>query len=232
MNDAAGAPLGLLGGSFDPVHAGHLQLAADAQAALGLAQLRFVPAGQPWQKGSITPAAERVSMLTLALQGRANWQLDTCEIERVGPSYTIDTLQQFRDEYGPRRPLVWILGFDQLRQLATWHRWQELINLAHLAYARRAGSANVLDDKMSRYVEQYRATAEQLQRRACGSVVEFAMQPVDCSATQIRHWLAASEKEQAARFLPEAVFAYIEEHHLYQPSHGKQKTPAPGSRRP
>jgi nicotinate-nucleotide adenylyltransferase len=221
MSDAVGAPLGLLGGSFDPVHAGHLQLAADAQAALGLRQLRFLPAGQPWQKGSITPAAERVRMLTLALQGRADWQLDTREIERAGPSYTVDTLRQFRDECGPHRSLVWILGFDQLRQLATWHRWQELISLAHIAYARRAGSANVLDAVMSQFVERHRATAEQLQRRACGSVVEFAMQPVDCSATQIRRWLAAGEQEQAAQFLPEAVLAYIDEHRLYLPSHGK-----------
>lgn len=221
MNDAAGAPLGLLGGSFDPVHAGHLQLATDAQAALGLAQVRFVPAGQPWQKGSITPAAERVRMLALALQGRADWQLDMREIERAGPSYTVDTLQEFRDEYGPQRPLVWILGFDQLRQLATWHRWQELVGLAHIAYARRAGSSNVLDSSMSQFLERYRATAEQLRRHPCGSVVEFAMQPVDCSATQIRRWLAAGERDQAGRFLPEAVLAYIDEHQLYLPSDGK-----------
>jgi len=221
MSVAAGAPLGLLGGSFDPVHAGHLQLAADAQAALGLSQVRFLPAGQPWQKGSITPAAERVRMLALALQGRTNWQLDTREIERPGPSYTVESLQQFRDECGPQRPLVWILGFDQLRQLATWHRWQELIGLAHIAYARRAGSANVLDGAMSQYVQRHRATAEQLQQSACGRVVEFAMQAVDCSATQIRRWLAAGEQEQAARFLPEAVLAYIDEHRLYLRSHGK-----------
>jgi len=221
MSDAVGAPLGLLGGSFDPVHAGHLQLAADAQSALGLIQLRFLPAGQPWQKGAITPAAERLRMLALALQGRRDWQLDPREIQRAGPSYTVDTLQQFRDECGPQRPLVWILGFDQLRQLATWHRWQELIGLAHIAYARRAGSANVLDAKMGQFVEQHRATAEQLQRRACGGVVEFAMQAVDCSATQIRRWLASGEREQAARFLPEAVLAYVDEHQLYLPSHGK-----------
>jgi len=221
MSDAAGSPIGLLGGSFDPVHAGHLQLAADAQSALGLAQLRFLPAGQPWQKGAITPAAERARMLALALQGRVSWQLDRREIERAGPSYTVDTLRQYREECGPQRSLVWIMGSDQLRQLASWHRWEELIGLAHIAYARRAGSAAVLGVSMSRYVEQHRGTCADLQTRACGTVVEFTMRPVDCSATQIRRWLAAGELAQAARFLPESVLAYIGEHQLYLARHGK-----------
>ena len=221
MSEAPGAALGLLGGSFDPVHAGHLQLAADAQAQLPLAELRFVPAGQPWQKGAITPAAQRVQMLRLALGARAHWQVDLREIERTGPSYTVDTLRTLRDEVGAQRPLVWIMGFDQLRQLTTWHRWEELIDLAHVAYARRAGSATQLDALMNRYVERHRGTSADLRSRACGTLIEFAMQPVECSATQIRRWLAAGQQERAARFLPPAVLAYIAEHHLYLPPHGK-----------
>lgn len=220
MSDASGQPLGLLGGSFDPIHTGHLQLASDALAQLGLAEVRFVPAGQPWQKGAITPAAQRVHMLTLALRGQSRWQLDTREVQRPGPSYTVDTLREFREEFGPQRSLVWLLGFDQLRQLDTWHRWQELIGLAHIAYARRAGSAGALAPAMRHYVEQHRGTVADVHAKACGTVVEFAMQPVDCSATQIRRWLAAGDLAQAAPFLPEAVLAYVREHHPYSPAHG------------
>ena len=221
MSEAADGPLGLLGGSFDPVHAGHLQLAADAQEQLRLAQLRFLPAGQPWQKGAITPAAQRVQMLVLALRGHPNWQLDTREIERPGPSYTVETLRQFRRECGAQRSLVWIMGFDQLCQLPTWHRWDELLGLAHIAYARRAGSTSRLATSMSRYVEQHRGACADLHARACGTLVEFSMQPVDCSATRIRHWLAAGQRDQAARFLPAPVLAYIGAHDLYLPRHGK-----------
>ncbi|SPE36261.1 putative nicotinate-nucleotide adenylyltransferase [Burkholderiales bacterium] len=221
MRAAASGPLGLLGGSFDPVHAGHLQLASDAQTALGLEQLRFLPAGQPWQKGAVTPASDRVQMLTLALQGKPGWCLDTREIGRPGPSYSVDTLRQLRAEYGPERPLVWVLGFDQLRQLASWHRWGELATLAHIAYAMRAGSPASLDPALRNYVEQRRGVAADLRRRACGSFVEFAMRPVDCSSTQIRQWLAAGDLATAAQFLPEPVLAYIRTHHPYSPPHGK-----------
>jgi len=221
MRAAVSGPIGLLGGSFDPVHAGHLQLAGDAQAALGLVQLRFLPAGQPWQKGAVTPAPERVRMLALALHAKPDWCLDTREIERSGPSYSVETLGQLRGELGPERPLVWLLGFDQLRQLASWHRWEELSPLAHIAYARRAGSSELLDPAMGRYVEQRRGTAADLRRRACGTFVEFPMRPIDCSSTEIRRWLAAGDLAKAAPFLPEPVFAYLRTHHPYSPPHGK-----------
>jgi nicotinate-nucleotide adenylyltransferase len=221
MRAADSGPIGLLGGSFDPVHAGHLQLASAAQAALGLGQLRFVPAGRPWQKGAVTPAADRVRMLELALQGKPGWCLDTREIERPGPSYSVDTLRQLRDEYGPERPLVWVLGFDQLRQLASWHRWQELTSLAHLAYTQRAGSSGSLDPAMRGYVEQRRGIAADLQHRASGTIVEFAMRPIDCSSTQIRRWLAAGDLAAAARYLPEPVLDYVRTHHTYSAPHGK-----------
>lgn len=221
MRPGTAGPIGLLGGSFDPIHAGHLQLASAAQAALGLQELRFVPAGQPWQKGAITPAAERVHMLALALQAHPGWRLDTREIERQGPSYTVDTLRELRAETGPQRPLVWLLGFDQLCQLASWHQWQELAGLAHIGYTRRAGSRELLEPVLGRYVEQRRATAADLQHRAFGAFVEFPMQPVDCSSTQIRRWLAVGDLEKAAQFLPEPVLAYLRTRHPYSPPHGK-----------
>lgn len=217
---AVGLPIGLLGGSFDPVHSGHLQLARDAHAGLGLAQVVFLPAGQPWQKGPITPAAERLAMLELALGDDPRWRIDARELERPGPSYTVDTLCEMRAECGSDQPLVWILGFDQLRGLASWDRWTELIGLAHLAYARRAGVAPTLDPVMEEFVRRHRAGAAQLRDRAAGLVVEFAMHPVDCSASALRARIAAGDTHSAAPFLAPQVLQYIRSHQLYSTAHG------------
>jgi nicotinate-nucleotide adenylyltransferase len=230
----------LLGGSFDPVHAGHLQLAQDAQTGLGLAQLRLLPAGQPWQKGTITPAYHRVAMLALALQAHAelntrerdaardpaaragaDWLVDTREIARGGPSYTIDTLREIRAAVGPEVPLVWILGFDQLRGLPSWHDWEGLAQLAHIAYVRRAGSPGELTGALAAYVAARRGTAAELAGRPAGTFVEFSMRPVDCSATRIRSALAAGEPARAAPYLCPAVLGYIQTHQLYLAVHGQ-----------
>jgi nicotinate-nucleotide adenylyltransferase len=230
----ASGPIGLLGGSFDPVHAGHLQLAQDAQGALGLTQLRLVPAGQPWQKGEITPAYHRVAMLDLALQDRqgrtaaggkggaaVNWRVDTREIARSGPSYTVDTLREIRAAVGPATTLVWILGFDQLRGLPSWRDWEMLTQLAHIAYARRAGEPARLDAPLAAYVAARRGTVAQLAVTPAGSFVEFPMQAVDCSATRLRAVLAAGEPARTQPYLCPAVLGYIQIHQLYLAVHGQ-----------
>jgi len=214
-------PIGLLGGSFDPVHRGHLQLAQDAQRGLGLSELVFVPAGQPWQKSAVTAATHRCRMLERALGAHAGWRIDTIEIDRPGPSYTVETLRALRSRVGPEQALVWILGFDQLRQLPTWNRWKDLLDFAHLAYAPRAGVAEALDAQMSRFVQEHRAEAAAPQRHAHGTLVEFAMQPVDCSATQIREALASGQERRVAQFLPPEVLEYIHSQQLYPQIHGK-----------
>ena len=221
-------PIGFLGGSFDPVHAGHLQLARDAQRELGLHRLTFVPAGQPWQKPAPTPAAERVRMLELALAGAPDWALDRREIERPGPTYTYDTALALRAEAGPERPLVWILGSDQLRRLASWHRWRELTGLLHIAFADRAGSTRTLDPVMQDFVQQHAGSAEELARRPHGLLVRFAMQPVDCSSTALRAALGAGDPTDLARCLPAAVREHIRLHHLYETEHGNEKAATPG----
>ncbi len=212
------APIGLLGGSFDPIHTGHLQLARAAQTALDLGELVFVPAGRPWQKGSITPAAQRLEMLALALGGNPRWRIDARETGREGPSYTVDTLHQIRKDLPAAQPLVWIMGFDQLCRLATWHRWEDLRTLAHIAFARRGPGA--LDEEMSRYIVRYRGTAADLARSAAGAIVEFPMEPVDCSSTQIRRALAAADRPRVADFVPAPVLDFIRDHQLYAPTHG------------
>jgi len=214
-------PIGLLGGSFDPVHTGHCQLAGDAQAALGLQSLRFVPAGQPWQKGPITAAVHRAAMLRLALAGHTQWQIDLREIERPGPSYTLDTLQAVRADVGPQVALVWILGYDQLRRLDTWHRWRELLGLTHIAYAQRAGTDTALTPALRDYVEANTLPLAALATRPAGGFLSFAMQPVDCSATALRRAVANGDTALAQRYLAAPVLAYIHTHQLYLAVHGQ-----------
>lgn len=215
MNDSA--PIGLLGGSFDPVHTGHLQLAQDAQTTLGLGEVVFIPAGHPWQKDRITPAADRLRMIESAISGRIGWRADDCEIARTGPSYTVETLRQWRAQIGPDRALVWILGFDQMRQLDTWHQWEDLVRYAHLAYARRAGIPHsTLSPRMQDWVDARRNIPAGIRTTPSGSVIELTMLPIDCSATQLRQSLASNPPiSNLARCLSPDVLAYIRTHGLY-----------------
>lgn len=232
MTDTAAGPIGFLGGSFDPVHAGHLQLARDAGRALGLRRLAFVPAGQPWQKGALSPARDRLRMLELALAGAADWTIDRREIERPGPTYTVDTARALRAEFGPTRPLVWILGSDQLHRLPTWHRWEELLGLLHIACADRAGEpappATAYDARLQSYAEEHAGTPDQLARRPAGLLVRFAMQPVDCSATALRAALRGGGADDTTGCLAEPVRRYIRRHHLYEAEHGNKEAATPG----
>ncbi|HEX7156403.1 MAG TPA: nicotinate-nucleotide adenylyltransferase [Burkholderiaceae bacterium] len=220
---AAAGPIGLLGGSFDPIHAGHLALARAARERLELAEVRFIPAGQPWQKGPTTPAAQRARMVELAIAGEPGFSLDRLEIERPGPTYTGETLRALRAACGPGVPLVWILGSDQLQRLDTWREWERLTDWAHLAVAQRAGAAGALPATLSAavsaFVERHRASAAGLREQPSGTVVEFAMTPVDCSATEVRALLAAAGgrgDERLVRIVPAAVLEHIRSEKLYR----------------
>ena len=218
--------IGLLGGSFDPVHVGHLELAAGAQRALGLAQVRLIPAGQPWQKPQMTPGQDRLAMLETAVQERGGgtdlrWVVDKRELERAGPTYTIDTLREIRAIVGPDRPLVWILGFDQLRGLPGWRDWESLSGLAHIAYAQRAGEEAVLPGPLAAYVAARTSTPGALAGQPAGCFVAFPMRPVDCSATQIRSAVAAGDASRVKNYLAPGVLGYIKTHQLYLAVNGQ-----------
>ncbi len=218
--------IGLLGGSFDPVHAGPLELAAGAQRALGLAQVRLRPAGQPWQKLQMTPGQDRLAMLETAVQERGGgtdlrWVVDKRELERAGPTYTIDTLREIRAIVGPDRPLVWILGFDQLRGLPGWRDWESLSGLAHIAYAQRAGEEAVLPGPLAAYVAARTSTPGALAGQPAGCFVAFPMRPVDCSATQIRSAVAAGDTSRVKNYLAPGVLGYIKTHQLYLAVNGQ-----------
>jgi len=133
--------IGLLGGSFDPIHVGHVQLARDALAHLPLDEVRFIPAAQPWQKERVTDAAHRAHMVELAIAHEPRCVLDMHEIERGGTTYTIDTLRELRAGAWRDASLVLVMGSDQFERFDTWRDWQAVAELAHIAVARRAGVA-------------------------------------------------------------------------------------------
>ena len=219
VTPASGAAIGLLGGSFDPIHRGHLQLARDALEQLALAEVRFIPAGQPWQKGPLTAAEHRARMVQLAIANEPRFALDMHEIERGGVTYTIDTLRGLRLGF-PDRPLVLIMGSDQFARFDTWRDWQQIAELAHIAIAQRAATQVQSSASMQPMLNARRGEAASLARQPGGSIVEFAMTPIDASATEVRHLLrepASAEREQRlSAMVPAIVLNYIRQHHLYR----------------
>jgi nicotinate-nucleotide adenylyltransferase len=212
------ASLGILGGTFDPVHKGHLQLAADACKKLGLAQVLWIPSANPPHRDQPgTPAEQRLAMVALAIRGRTQFVLDDCEVRRNEPSYTVVTLEYLRSRHGTQRPLVLLLGIDAFLGLHTWHRWRELYSLAHIAVATRPGfslQANDMAPELrAEYEKRLDPAGKTLATQVAGSIVPFAITPVDVSASEIRRRLSKGEK--VANLLPDAVLDYIAANHLY-----------------
>jgi nicotinate-nucleotide adenylyltransferase len=212
--------IGLLGGTFDPVHVGHLALARAARAALRLAEVRLMPTGASWQKsGVVASAPERLAMLRLALGGEAGLCADDREVRRAGASYTIDTLAELRAELGPQPALVLILGSDQLRNLATWRRWESLLEFAHIACTQREQvPLSDLPDPVEALVRSRGRDA--LPDAPAGAIVFFSMPPVPVSATALRAALARGERP--AELVAPQVLHYIESHRLYGAAPGGQ----------
>lgn len=205
----------LYGGTFDPVHAGHLAVAAAARDALG-APVAFVPAADPPHRAAPGATAEqRAAMLALAVAGEPGFHVDRRELDRAGPSWTILTLEALRAEVGPRQPLVWLIGDDAFLGLPTWHRWRELLGLAHLLVAVRPGhSLDAMPPELAAEVAgRWAGEPGTLAERPAGGLFRLAMPPHPASATRLRARLRAGE--DVADWLPPAVAAYIARHGLY-----------------
>jgi nicotinate-nucleotide adenylyltransferase len=200
----AGLRVGILGGTLDPVHRGHLILAGAARDELGLERVLFVPAGQPWRKAAraITSAEHRLAMLRLALEGEGAFVVATLELEREGPSYAADTLEVLRRDQ-PSDELFFILGEDALVDLPNWVRPGRILELATLAVAKRAGTD--------------RDELEEAARRLPGLLDRVAwlkMPLVEVSATEIRDRVRRGLP--IGDLVPRLVEAYIREHGLYR----------------
>ena len=212
----------LLGGSFDPVHSGHVGLARYFCTLLHPDELRLIPSGRPWQKPDmVTPAVHRIAMLHAAFDG---WPTPICideqEIRREGPSYMIDTLRSLRSELGRDVSLALIMGADQLINLHTWHEWTALFNEAHLCIAARPGFTMddaALDKAVAAQINRRLASADQLRQTPSGLVFIATQLALDVSSTKIREAIAGSGVSgESADLLPVPVLDYIQQHHLYQ----------------
>lgn len=220
VESAQTAAIGIFGGTFDPVHYGHLRLAQELAAGLGLRQVRFIPAGHPPHRFEPSVSSlHRLEMVRLAIAGNPSFVLDEREISKPGPCYTVDTLTDLRRELGAARPLCLFLGADAFLGLNTWHRWEELFGLAHIAVAHRPGFPQVtwadgMPDALRPELKgRLREDVQVLHRTAAGSIFAHTITALDISATYIRNSLAVG---QSPRYLlPDAVLDYIQGNGLY-----------------
>ena len=196
--------IGILGGTFDPVHNGHIKVAETVKVQLDLAKVVFVPAGQPWLKSArpVSPAERRVEMLRLAIAGRPGFELSLIEINRPGPSYTVDTVKELRSKTGTGDEYYFILGRDSLSQLPHWKEPNRIIQLCRLVSVPRPGS------KLPDFKE-----LETLIPGLSSCLVLLDKPEIDVSATQIRKRVA--EGLSISGLVSEAVAEYIKQYKLY-----------------
>ncbi len=200
----AGMRIGVLGGTFDPVHMGHLLLAEWALAQLALEAVLWVPTGDPWRKSSrtVTPAEHRAAMVRLAIEGNEAFQFSSLEVDRPGASYSVDTLAELRRQ-DEKRELFFLVGLDALRDLPNWREPARLIELATLAVAPRGTD---------------RPSAEELERLLPGlgrRIVWVEMPRIEISGTELRQ--RAAEGRSLRYLVSDAVEAYIRQRQLYRP---------------
>lgn len=207
--------IALLGGTFDPIHNGHLLSAQELAEVLGADECRFIPCHKPPHRGEPGATSEqRLAMVALAIEGDKRLTVDGRELRRDQLSYTIDTLIELREECGELAVLCWAMGTDAFNQLSTWHRWQELLNYAHIIVMARPGAelsqAGPEADLLS---VQQAHSVEQLLESTAGRVLLQTLTPYPISATAIRK--AICQNETVDGYLPKKVQNYIKQHQLY-----------------
>jgi len=212
--------IGLLGGTFDPIHLGHIRMAQEFKAQLGLDEMRLLPCHLPPHKAiPARTSAQRLAMVQLALKTTPELQVDARELSREQASYTIDTLVELRREQGTGVALCWCVGMDSLVSLNRWHRWRELLDYAHLVVATRPGWSLPTSGEVAGWLAAHRVDAQLLSERAAGGVVVAPLSLVDVSSTQLREALAGLGVKANTNWheqLPAGVYDYIEQQQLYR----------------
>jgi nicotinate-nucleotide adenylyltransferase len=210
---AAGA-IGLFGGTFDPVHFGHLRAALEASERLGLPSLRLLPAGDPPHRGDpVATATQRLAMLELAVASCPQLQVDDRELRRPGPSFMVDTLTDVRAEVGTT-PVLLLIGQDAANALDGWHRWRDLFGLAHLVVLRRPDAHFSCTGELLQEIERRRTPVPgDLLQSPAGKILPLEVTQLDISSTLIRRLLAEGKSPQY--LAPDSVLEYIRQQRLY-----------------
>jgi len=206
--------IGILGGTFDPVHFGHLRPALEIQQALDLDEIRLLPAHVPPHRPQpLASPGQRLAMLQAAVAGDPAFTIDTREFDREGPSYTLDTLTSLHAEF-PQTCLCLLIGMDAFRGLASWHRWRELAEYAHIVVMTRPGSTPPADGELADFIRRHRvAGIDKLAGKHTGLLLFHPVSQLEISATQIRSLLAAGQR--ADYLLPATVVDIIRSETLY-----------------
>ena len=209
------AVIGIFGGTFDPVHQGHLRAVSLLCESITFSQVHWVLSARPPHKTAMTASIqERFAMLQLALANHANFIADDTEISRCEKSYTIDTVEQFRQRY-PQARLCLIIGSDSLNKLHTWHRYQDLLGQVNCVVLHRPGAALAVGDDIAAHIT---SRVADLQSATVGNIYLFAHSHFDISSTQLRAELANNPSNSALveEFLPPEVIRYIQQQQLYK----------------
>lgn len=206
--------LGILGGTFNPIHLAHLRLAEAAREALGLERVLFVPAAQPPLKhAGVAPAEDRLEMTRLATAGHPAFEVLDLELRRAGPSYTVDTIRELGAEF-PGTRFWFIMGSDAVRELGHWHQTERLFELVNLAVASRPGSEAPLEELLPEHFRPlFRRTPAGLAHESGTELRSIPFAPLEISASEIRRRCALGESIR--EWVPEAVVEYIERRKLY-----------------
>lgn len=210
--------VGILGGTFNPIHFGHLRMAQELADALAMDEVKFIPSANPPHKDSVTVSAEhRSAMVKAAIADNPQFTLDRCELERNGASYTIDTLISLRESLGKKTSLCLMMGSDAFMKLNTWHRWQELLAYAHIVLVQRpqAQPQQKLPSKLEELLrDHYTERHKDLKDEKSGFILMQKITAQDISATHIRELL---QHKKSVRYLaPDAVAEYTQQYQLYQ----------------
>jgi nicotinate-nucleotide adenylyltransferase len=211
--------VGLLGGTFDPIHNGHLAVARAAQHALALDHVRFIPAARPPHRPDSPQASEyhRVAMIRLAIENGTGWEVSDLELRRDGPSYTYDTLITLNRDGLPPSQIFFITGADAFAEIATWHRYPEVLDLAHFVVVARPGfSLEALQGRVPALAHRMIEPAD-LAVSSASRIILVAAETPDVSSTAIR--ARAARREALDGLVPPAVSAYISQHDLYSSGH-------------
>ncbi|MCU7940743.1 MAG: nicotinate-nucleotide adenylyltransferase [gamma proteobacterium symbiont of Bathyaustriella thionipta] len=211
------SPIGIYGGTFDPVHYGHLRPNLELCEIFALDHVRFIPAfAPPHREAPQTPAEQRLEMVAQAIEAESRFVLDDREIKRGGPSYTLDTLKSLRQDY-PDNPLCLLMGMDAFAAIDCWYHWQELLDYAHIIVSQRPETDFHASEQWSTAVqalyEQHQAERKAISQTLCGKIRLEPVTQLSISATDIRNRL---KNKQSIRFLmPEPVINLIKYYNLY-----------------